>query len=259
MNVAPDRRFSASDLRVTNFEQTPYSQRYHDTKRALQQQIRAFVDQSLDEVADDEEDDDLVLGFEHNVPDHLPNSPLCPLHPRHKSGGKAICPQHGRYKKRKPPIMALSSGRPAVSRSASSTTAFSGNHRMEIVFDTREEGGKMRAASIAAALEMSSEDLRARAASMAASIAAAAAAAAAAAEKVPDKMPDDDVKQRTASMGSDGAGPSPAASAESRRWCLTMAAGGVEWMDLGRGRTQVKQVCGSQRRRRRRGRMRRSA
>ena len=40
-----------------------------------------------------------ALSREHfvlQVPDHLPNSPLCPKHPRHKSGGTGICPVHGR-------------------------------------------------------------------------------------------------------------------------------------------------------------------
>ena len=30
------------------------------------------------------------------VPEHLPNSPLCPRHPKHKSGGVGECPYHGR-------------------------------------------------------------------------------------------------------------------------------------------------------------------
>ncbi|MCJ1437830.1 accessory factor associated with RNA polymerase II [Xylographa pallens] len=34
--------------------------------------------------------------FELNVPDHLPNSPLCARNPKHASGGKGICPYHGR-------------------------------------------------------------------------------------------------------------------------------------------------------------------
>ena len=32
---------------------------------------------------------------EWNVPEHLPSSPLCPRHPKHKSGGTGICPYHG--------------------------------------------------------------------------------------------------------------------------------------------------------------------
>ncbi|MCJ1415923.1 accessory factor associated with RNA polymerase II [Xylographa parallela] len=34
--------------------------------------------------------------FEFDVPDHLPNSPLCARNPKHSSGGKGICPYHGR-------------------------------------------------------------------------------------------------------------------------------------------------------------------
>ncbi|KAL8785658.1 MAG: hypothetical protein Q9213_003217 [Squamulea squamosa] len=36
--------------------------------------------------------------FELNVPEHLPSSPLCPRHPKHKSGGKGVCVYHGRNK-----------------------------------------------------------------------------------------------------------------------------------------------------------------
>ncbi|MCJ1295351.1 hypothetical protein MMC34_006913 [Xylographa carneopallida] len=34
--------------------------------------------------------------FEFDVPDHLPNSPMCARNPRHTSGGTGICPYHGR-------------------------------------------------------------------------------------------------------------------------------------------------------------------
>ncbi|KAF7859695.1 hypothetical protein EAF04_008774 [Stromatinia cepivora] len=40
--------------------------------------------------------------FELNVPDHLPNSPLCPANPLHTSKGQGICPLHGRGKSRGP-------------------------------------------------------------------------------------------------------------------------------------------------------------
>ncbi|KAK5119571.1 hypothetical protein LTR85_007399 [Meristemomyces frigidus] len=83
-----------SSLEVTEFHQTPYGQRYGNTRRAEMNQIRTFVEDALNE----DGDEDLQLGFELDVPDHLPNSPLCPLNPRHKSGGKAICPLHGRKK-----------------------------------------------------------------------------------------------------------------------------------------------------------------
>jgi len=35
---------------------------------------------------------------EQNVPEHLAGSPLCPMHPKHKSGGWGVCPYHGRRK-----------------------------------------------------------------------------------------------------------------------------------------------------------------
>lgn len=34
--------------------------------------------------------------FQLDIPDHLPNSPLCPLHPKNKSRGTGICVYHGR-------------------------------------------------------------------------------------------------------------------------------------------------------------------
>ncbi|KAI4280051.1 MAG: hypothetical protein L6R38_004766 [Xanthoria sp. 2 TBL-2021] len=37
-------------------------------------------------------------GFELHVPEHLPSSPLCPRHPKHKTGGKGVCVYHGRNK-----------------------------------------------------------------------------------------------------------------------------------------------------------------
>ncbi|MCJ1387366.1 accessory factor associated with RNA polymerase II [Xylographa bjoerkii] len=37
--------------------------------------------------------------FELDVPDHLPNSPLCARNPKHISGGKGICPYHGRARR----------------------------------------------------------------------------------------------------------------------------------------------------------------
>ncbi len=46
------------------------------------------------EDADDAKDKQ--AGFELNVPEHYPNSPLCPRNPKHKSGGKGMCVYHGR-------------------------------------------------------------------------------------------------------------------------------------------------------------------
>lgn len=34
--------------------------------------------------------------LEATVPEHFPNSPLCPRHPKHRSGGTGECPYHGR-------------------------------------------------------------------------------------------------------------------------------------------------------------------
>ncbi|KAI7086440.1 hypothetical protein KC356_g5004 [Hortaea werneckii] len=83
------------DLTVTDFEQTPFFQRYGNTLRAEHNRIRNLVDATLD---DDRDDELTQLCFELDVPDHLPNSPLCPLSSRHRSGGKGICPLHGRRK-----------------------------------------------------------------------------------------------------------------------------------------------------------------
>lgn len=33
---------------------------------------------------------------EQDIPEHLPNSPLCPMHPKHSQKGKGFCPVHGR-------------------------------------------------------------------------------------------------------------------------------------------------------------------
>ncbi|KAK0102891.1 accessory factor associated with RNA polymerase II [Cadophora gregata] len=37
--------------------------------------------------------------FELNLPEHLPNSPLCPKNPMNESGGTVICPYHGRKRR----------------------------------------------------------------------------------------------------------------------------------------------------------------
>lgn len=34
--------------------------------------------------------------FELDLPAHFPSSPLCPMNPKHKSGGTGICAYHGR-------------------------------------------------------------------------------------------------------------------------------------------------------------------
>ncbi|KDN65213.1 putative conserved hypothetical protein [Colletotrichum sublineola] len=37
--------------------------------------------------------------FEFDIPEHLPNSPMCPANPKHTSGGKGLCVYHGRRKR----------------------------------------------------------------------------------------------------------------------------------------------------------------
>lgn len=44
--------------------------------------------------AQDAQSQEFVL----DVPEHLSNSPLCPRHPKHPSGGKGVCVYHGRNK-----------------------------------------------------------------------------------------------------------------------------------------------------------------
>lgn len=36
--------------------------------------------------------------FEFQLPEHLPNSPMCPANERHVSGGTGVCVYHGRRK-----------------------------------------------------------------------------------------------------------------------------------------------------------------
>ena len=48
----------------------------------------------LKEAADEARDEQARI--ELDVPEHLPNSPLCPRNPKHKSGGKGVCVYHGR-------------------------------------------------------------------------------------------------------------------------------------------------------------------
>ncbi|KAI0014446.1 hypothetical protein F4779DRAFT_559831 [Xylariaceae sp. FL0662B] len=37
--------------------------------------------------------------FEFDIPEHLPNSPMCPANKKHKSGGTGVCVYHGRGKR----------------------------------------------------------------------------------------------------------------------------------------------------------------
>lgn len=95
MPIKEEPRLPPNPLEVTGFQQTPYSQRYGDARRAKMSQIRSYVDETLRE----DDDETGVSSFELDVPpDHLPNSPLCPLSAKHESGGRAICPIHRRKK-----------------------------------------------------------------------------------------------------------------------------------------------------------------
>ena len=48
------------------------------------------------EAIDAEEVEESPEEFVLSVPEHLPNSPLCPRHPKNESGGKGVCVYHGR-------------------------------------------------------------------------------------------------------------------------------------------------------------------
>ncbi|KAL8831023.1 MAG: hypothetical protein Q9170_005473 [Blastenia crenularia] len=48
--------------------------------------------------------------FELNAPEHLPSSPLCPKHPKHKSGGKGVCVYHGRNKTESDDVVDVGAG-----------------------------------------------------------------------------------------------------------------------------------------------------
>ena len=63
------------------------------------------ADQVVNEPEEGEEKDS-TRTFSLDVPDHLPSSPLCPLHPKHIGGQKAICPMHGRGRRAKAQVPA---------------------------------------------------------------------------------------------------------------------------------------------------------
>ncbi|KAI0478754.1 hypothetical protein GGR56DRAFT_689724 [Xylariaceae sp. FL0804] len=46
--------------------------------------------------------------FEFDLPEHLPNSPMCPANKRHRSGGTGVCVYHGR--RRRPSSAAVATG-----------------------------------------------------------------------------------------------------------------------------------------------------
>lgn len=119
---------SRPELQVTNFHQTPYAQRVANNHRNEMTLLRSYIEEALND-----EDDNTVFGFELNVPDHLPNSPLCPLSPKHRSGGKAICPLHGRSKKKASTAVSKIPQKPAL-RPPQRITA-----KPQIVYESKEE------------------------------------------------------------------------------------------------------------------------
>jgi hypothetical protein len=52
----------------------------------------------LDRIMDEDEPRDLgeLRMFDWDIPEHLPSSPLCPLHPKHQGRGRRVCVYHGR-------------------------------------------------------------------------------------------------------------------------------------------------------------------
>ncbi|KAF2165528.1 hypothetical protein M409DRAFT_24381 [Zasmidium cellare ATCC 36951] len=158
LQAARRERLASADLLVINFQQTPFMQRYYDSKRAHLHHVRSLVEEGMDD-DDLDGDEEIQLGHEHNVPDHLPNSPLCPLHHKHKSGGKAICPLHGRYKKselgtavkvgparsrrmvhyHQPGPLVQAPRQPVPERQRSQPLA---RNQIEIVFDTQEDANR---------------------------------------------------------------------------------------------------------------------
>lgn len=71
--------------------------------RGRRKEGRSEIDWYRVKLAADEAND-AQHPFELNVPEHLPNSPLCPKNPKHRSGGKGVCVYHGRNKAIQTPL-----------------------------------------------------------------------------------------------------------------------------------------------------------
>lgn len=123
---------------MTDFWQTSYVQRYMDNKRHDEALVRAHINAALEN--HNSEDDDPEAVFEIDVPDHLPNSPLCPKDLRHKHHGKGICPMHGRRKKGDPAIAKLHNARLEGPRSGSIASA-PPRREPEIVYESSQPEG----------------------------------------------------------------------------------------------------------------------
>ncbi|KAF2226203.1 hypothetical protein BDZ85DRAFT_76987 [Elsinoe ampelina] len=89
-NESEESLVSPPERRRRKEKQSPPIDRPGDEQRDF---FRMRIDQVLNTP------DEQTAGFSFDIPDHLPSSPLCPLHPKHHGGQKLICPMHGRAKK----------------------------------------------------------------------------------------------------------------------------------------------------------------
>lgn len=105
-----------------------------DAKRHNEALVRAHIDRALENPNSDDDDPDAV--FEVDVPDHLPNSPLCPKDLRHKHHGKGICPMHGRRKKGDPAIAKSPTAKLDTPRSGSVTVSL--GREPQIVYESAQ-------------------------------------------------------------------------------------------------------------------------
>jgi hypothetical protein len=101
-NTAPHGAEKLSSDESTSYA-TPYSLPQHPA--SLPTSYRKSMERESDwyRVRMDAIMDDEVLpyeldnqAFDWDIPEHLPSSPLCPLNPKHRDGGKGICVYHGR-------------------------------------------------------------------------------------------------------------------------------------------------------------------
>jgi len=70
------------------------------SRRRSQRHSTDMYQQRVDLPASEGESEDKEdRTFSLHIPDHLPKSPLCPLHPKHAGGPKAMCPMHGRKRR----------------------------------------------------------------------------------------------------------------------------------------------------------------
>ena len=84
-----------SERRISSPESGPGSSPAVTPGGTIRKRKNSGIDwYKLKEAADEAKDARVV--FELNLPEHLPNSPLCPRNPMHKSRGRGLCAYHGR-------------------------------------------------------------------------------------------------------------------------------------------------------------------